>query len=580
MTLFTDLQATLALTQQERYKAALKSARAGMRRHKKHPDFPNFAAVALCSLGKKREAIPLYQKALALDPQFHKARRNLGMALVDIDQDEKAIKVLTKAVKNDPKDERSWMHLALAKRNLGDFEGAMEAVAKVLAISPQKEDALMLNADILDKADHISAALDAGRKALKIVPSNMVLLKLTAKLLSAQGMTDEALSLRHQAVALNPQRTDTLKALATQLLNLGRQEECRQVSLNVLKLDPTSFGSMEQLSLFQTKEQNAELRETLLSALAATKPQGPGRTSILFALAHIDRRAGETSSADGYYAQANRETALLTPYDGDQQALLTNNIISRYPGPMISESQTFPDPRPIYVVGLPRSGTTLTEVTLGAHPDVTPLGERKISKALATAFLNDLPLGPNELKELVDRQQENLPPLPADTRAYVDKMPENYRYIGVLKSAFGNARFINLRRDPRDVALSQWHGHFEKGAITYSYDLKAMAHQFNLYAEIMAHWHKVMPGEILDLSYEDLVSDIETSTKNIAEHCGLDWTPSMAQPHKHAGQVRTMSLHQVRQPVHSRSVRKWVKYEEMLAPFVAELDPNLWPEIR
>jgi hypothetical protein len=211
---------------------------------------------------------------------------------------------------------------------------------------------------------------------------------------------------------------------------------------------------------------------------------------------------------------------------------------------------------------------------------VVPLGERRISKALVSALINDLPFGSNELKELADLQQENLPPLPADTRAYVDKMPENYRYIGALKSAFGNARFINLRRDPRDVALSQWHGHFKSGSITYSYDLKAMAHKFNLYAEVMAHWHKIMPGEILDMPYEDLVGDIETSTKKMAGHCGLDWTPSMAQPHKHAGQVRTMSVHQVRQPVHKRSVRKWVKYEEMLAPFVSELDPNLWPEIR
>ncbi|NRB18164.1 MAG: sulfotransferase [Rhodobacteraceae bacterium] len=580
MTLITDIQLTLDLAKQGRYKVALKSARAGMRRHKKHPFFLNIAAVCLCTMDKKREAVPLYQKALSLDPNFHDARRNLGMALVSINQNEKAIKVLTKAVQNDPQDGESWRHIALARRNLGDDENAQKDAARALEIDPQNEDAQKLLADALERSDCISAALESGRNALKISPSSIDLLELTASLLSYQCITDEALSLRQKAATLAPQNIKALIPLATQLLTMGQQSEARSVCLNVLEISPTSYGTMEQLSQFQTKEQNAELRNTALKALASASPEDPNRTRLKFAMAHIDRQAGENSSAEHYYAQANREVAKETPYNSVKEAETHKKIISRYSGPVRAENQDLPDPRPIYVVGLPRSGTTLTEVTLGAHPDVIPLGERKISKALTLAFLNDLPLGPSELKELADRQQENLPPLPAGTRAYVDKMPENHRYIGALKSAFGNARFINLRRDPRDVALSQWQGHFKSGAITYSYDLKAMAHKFNLYAEIMAHWHKIMPGEILDLPYEDLVTDIETSTKNIAEHCGLDWTPSMAQPHKHAGQVRTMSLHQVRQPVHSRSVRKWVKYEEMLAPFVAELDPNLWPEIR
>ena len=337
---------------------------------------------------------------------------------------------------------------------------------------------------------------------------------------------------------------------------------------------------MEELSLFQTKEQNAELRNTALKALDNSSLQASNRAYLYFTLAHIDRQAGDVSSAENYYVRANREVAKKTPYDAARETNVHQNIISRYSGPVLVGNQDPPDPRPIYVVGLPRSGTTLTETTLGVHPNVAPLGERRLSKILLSTFQDDLPFSADEQKKFAELQQENLPPLPSDTLAYVDKMPENHRYIGPLKSAFGNARFINLRRDPRDVALSQWHSHFTSGSITYSYDLKAIAHKFNLYAEIMAHWHKVMPGEILDVPYEDLVSDIDTSTKKIAEHCGLDWTPSMAQPHKHAGQVRTMSLHQVRQPVHNKSVNKWIQHEEMLAPFVAELDPGLWPEIR
>lgn len=577
MTLFADLQSTLALAQQGQYKAAIKSARAGMRKHKKHPAFPNFAAVSLCAIGKEREAVPLYQKALKLDPQFHDARRNLGMALAAIKQPQKAILVLTKAVKNNPNDSASWLYMAVAKLSLDDLENAQNDVAKALEIAPNDEDALTLNVDILEKSGRISAALAAGQDALKRAPHCLSLINLTAGLLSYQGQYDDALAARQRAVALAPQNVEALIALANQLLELGDQPEAHAVLLKVLDLLPAHPEALEQLSTFQTKEQNAVMQKTVLSALSRCQGKDTNRSKLLFSLAHIDRQAGDALAAAEHYVQANREVASFTPYDRAEQKTLDRNLTARYPSPMQTSLSSHPDPRPIYVVGLPRSGTTLTETILGAHPDVAPLGERRLNPELKPTFLNDLPFDPKAFAEL---QHENLPPLPDGTRAFVDKWPENHRYIGVLKSAFGNAHFINLRRDPRDVALSQWQGHFSEGAIPYSYDLQAMAHRFNLYAEIMAHWHKIMPGEILDMPYEDLVGDIETSSKKMASHCGLEWTPSMTEPHKHAGQVRTMSLHQVRQPVHSRSVRKWVRHEEMLAPFVAELDPNLWPEIR
>ena len=136
-----------------------------------------------------------------------------------------------------------------------------------------------------------------------------------------------------------------------------------------------------------------------------------------------------------------------------------------------------------------------------------------------------------------------------------------------------------MRRDPRDIALSMWRGRFTGRALDYTYDQQAMARRFNTYARMMAHWHKVLPGQVLDLSYEEMVSDIDSASRTLADWCGLEWDAAMARPNESAGQVLTMSAAQIRQPVHQRSVGGWKAHETMLGDFIDGLDPALWPEI-
>ena len=124
-----------------------------------------------------------------------------------------------------------------------------------------------------------------------------------------------------------------------------------------------------------------------------------------------------------------------------------------------------------------------------------------------------------------------------------------------------------------------WRAHFSGRALSYTYDLQAMAGRFNGYARMMAHWHRVFPGQILDLPYEDMVADVEAASRKLAEFCGLDWTAAMARPDLAAEQVLTLSASQLRQPVHTRSVGGWRKHAETLQPFIAGLDPGLWPQV-
>jgi hypothetical protein len=211
---------------------------------------------------------------------------------------------------------------------------------------------------------------------------------------------------------------------------------------------------------------------------------------------------------------------------------------------------------------------------------VAPLGERAAAGILLKPLIDaDLPFAAEAVAAFRAGDRRLLPELADGTTAYVDKMPENHRLVGFLKTAYPAARVINLRRDPRDIALSMWRGHFSGTALSYTYDLQAMAHRFNLYAETMAHWHAVCPEGLMDLSYEAMARDVEATSRTLAAFCGLDWTPAMARPDLSEAQVLTLSATQLRQPVHTRSIGKWRAHAEMLKPFVDGLDPALWPEL-
>lgn len=579
MSLQIDIQKITSLLQQGQFKPALKAAKIAMKRHKSHPVFPNLAAVALSALRKEREAVPYYQKALKLDANFHEARRNLGIALLAINQNEAAIKALSRCVEGNAEDVAALVCLSRAQRACGYFDAARHTLDQAARLSPNTPDILRQQAELLEEQGEIRAAIEQLERIHEIEPTNMKALFSLADLLIYQTETDRVLLVLRKALEQEPQNTRALGRLAAQLLAMGQREEGLEVLLSILEIDPADAVAWEQISIVQQKDQPPEIASRIDAALEATPVRTLNHAILKFARANLSRSLDGPEISDPLYVQANAEIAALKPYDRREQQNLNCETIRRFASVLPSNPQQSPSPRPIFITGLPRSGTTLAEAVLAAHPEVVSLGERRIDNQMVAALEKGQALDTAQIERLSQVTRENLPDLAKEARFYVDKMPENHRFIGILAQAFPDAAFINMTRDPRDIALSQWHALFGDGAITYSYDLNAMAHRFNLYAEIMQHWHNIMPGRILDLNYEELVADISTSSKSMAKHCGLDWQPEMATPHRNIGQVLTVSREQVREPVHNRSVKKWVKHQHLLTPFIDGLDKGLWTEI-
>jgi hypothetical protein len=236
--------------------------------------------------------------------------------------------------------------------------------------------------------------------------------------------------------------------------------------------------------------------------------------------------------------------------------------------------------RPVFIVGLPRSGTTLTEQILASHSQVFGAGEvsftREDFKMLAGETLDRDHvfeqlgrLDAATVQRLADCHLQKLHALNATAARVVDKMPENFQYLGLLAALFPKAKFIHCRRDLRDVAVSCWSTNFRE--VRWSNDLEHIASRFKDYLRLMQHWRRVLPVPLLEVGYEDTVADLEGVARRLVAWCGLEWEPACLAFHQAAGPVRTASAVDVRQPIFTRSVARWKNYEASLGSLFAQL---------
>ena len=560
----------------------MKAAKIAGNRHKTHPAFPNIIGISLCGIGRQREAIGYFKKALSLDPAFHDARKNLAQTLVVLDQPDTALKLLARLVADIPKDTTAWYLLGQTEMKLGHAQQALDAATKSIDLNPRQPHCLNLRALVWDSLGDTDAALRDFEAALRLNPDDVEVLANISLPLARQTRHQEAMQAARHAVELAPHHVAARLRLAGQLAAMGQREPAIHEYHQVLAVAPGNGDAIESLAALQDDEQNQALAPIARAALKKAPRKSPARAALGFALAQIARQSKDTAAEAQYLADANHEMAGFLSYNAEADSVLNASILAQFPRSLERSEPTNkdPGPTPIFVVGLPRSGTTLTESILGAHPDVKALGERNVVGSLLSGVIQRGQLfGPDDVAKFLEQYQERLPDLPEGTIAYVDKMPENYRLVGFIKSAFPNCRVVNLRRDPRDVALSMWRGRFTGTALSYTYDLAGMAHRFNLYAQTMAHWNALFPGEILEIRYEDLVADVATASQTLATFCDLDWVASMARPDLNQDQILTLSASQLRQPVHDRSVGKWRQQQELLTPFINRLDPALWPDL-
>lgn len=576
----SDLQAAVAYLNRGQSKKALQAAKAAMRKMPRSPFPHNLAGLAATSMGKHLEAAKHFQAAAKADPNFVEARRNLAQALIAEDRIEQATAVLKSILAKNPTDAGSHYMLAQCAMSENRIEDAEQSAREAI----EHDSGLAVSHNLLGAVQEIRGDLNGAiisfENALKTDPRNVEYLINASKPLARQLRLDDALKAMNAATKIAPDHIDAHLRLGQLLMWSGRTSEAIDRFWRVLDIDAKNSVALERLSELLGPEDKQALGPLIKNALENTPNRATSdRCCLHFAQAQLARNASDIAGEIKALAQANKTTSINAPYDREAETSLETLMRKSFPEPILETKAARDGPVPIFVIGLPRSGTTLTEAILGAHSDVLPLGEViSTERLLAELLAKDQIVDESDIAEFRERDTAYLPEMPPGTRAYVDKMPENARLLGVLKASYPNCKVINLIRDPRDVALSMWRGHFAGRLLGYTSDLSAMAQHFNSHARMVEYWHSIFPGQIFDLRYEELVQNVAEQSAEIAAYCELDWQEIMTRPHESVSLIMTLSTNQVRKPVSTSSVGAWRRYADVLAPMIEGLDMSLWED--
>lgn len=572
-------RAALDLLKNGNFKAALKATRAGATRDPRSAIFPNVIGIALCGLGKHADSLPHFERALHLNPAFDEAHRNIAQTLLTLGRPQRALKHLGLLARKGRGDADTTYLMARALWETGDTAGAMAAAERSIVAAPRNPRAYFLMAQMREMTEGPLAAIAEYDRLLGIAPNDPEAMLRKSLPLARTGAHAQALALVRTAVSIRPKHAATLLRYATMLNEIGDIAAARQTLQTILADEPAHALAMSNLVHLQDEKANKALFPALQTVFRKSQKGSENQIAAGFALARIARQQDDADGEARWLAKANALEAARVPYDPARDRQMHHDMAARFPTPFPPAPDcAAPDRVPVFVVGLPRSGTSLTEAMLGNHPDIVGLGELAAAGYAVQKVLEGP--APFDAETFAHTYLAALPALPEGVSAFVDKMPENYRILGFLLGAFPQARIIHMRRDPRDVALSMWRTRFAGTALSYTSDLSHIALRMNLYAEMMQHWQRILPGRILGIDYAALVSDPLQGTRDMAAFIGLPWHADMVRPEDNKAPVQTASVNQVREPVHSRALGRWKSRRDVLAPFVAALDPALWPDLR
>ena len=482
-----------------------------------------------------------------------------------------------------PNDPNALHLLGLVAERKGDLDTAALLIGRVADAHPDFAPAQHNLGNVLTALGRPVEAEASFRRALRLSPGLAAAHLGLGTVLQAQERLDEAIACYRRAIAADPMSADAYNNLGSALEAQGDFDAAAAEYERALAADPGHALTHMNLVAARRVQADDEIIPRL-EALTAEDGRPPADRMLLhYALGKCFDDTGDADRAFRHVRQANEIQGRARPFDMADHACKTGLIIDTFTPELFAAKADIgdPDARPIFIVGMPRSGTTLVEQILASHPRVRAGGERRFVTDLVNGFSTRTGIAepyPAGVAMIDD------PTAARVTRAYLDgvgadcgdgvrvtdKMPQNFRHLGLIALLFPRAVVIHCRRDPLDVGLSCYFQNFEK--LPFTNDLDTLGRFIRDYERLMAHWRAVLPLEILDLPYENLVADTEAVTRRIVAVCGLAWNDACLDFHRTERTVTTASLWQVRQPVYTSSVGRWRRYEDHLAPLRAALD--------
>jgi len=546
-------------------------------------------AVALHRAGRFAEAVTLYRRIIRREPDLPEVHDNLAAALAALGRLSEAAASCRCASELDPDKPQVWCRWGAALAGLGRFAEAEEKLRRAILLDRDFAEAHCQLGNALRQSGRLDAAEEMLRRAVALDPNRAEAHAGLGDVLLDRGEPREAAAAFGKAIALKPDFAGAHNNLSLALKEAGRLDEARHAAEAAIRLAPRRaayYANLAEVRTFTADDPYVAVLEALAqdASLAADE-----RVHLHFALAKAYDDIGRPEDAFTQLLAGNGRKRRAIDYDEAAalarmertRALFTPDFIAARQGG--GEATRLP----VFILGMPRSGTTLVEQILASHPHVAGAGEVKLFDQ-AVAALRDLApaaaagsgtypemvadMGPEHFRLLGAIYAERLARLAPGALRITDKMLSNFIYAGLIHLALPHAAIIHVVRDPVDTCVSCFAKLFVEGQ-AYSYDLAELGRYYARYRSLMAHWRRVLPpSQMLEVRYEDVVGDLDGAARRIVAHCGLAWDARCLDFHRTERAVRTASAAQVRRPIYRDSVARWRKYERFLAPLLAALD--------
>jgi tetratricopeptide (TPR) repeat protein len=558
-------------------------------------------------LGELSEAEELYRKATHAAPDFIDAHNNLAIVLIDQLKHEEAITSIKFALVIDPNQSQAYSSLATALHETGQLKEAEKAARKALTLNPDSSEARIDLADILAASDRFSEAETLLTEAMELIPDSPRLYIKLSSVLERANRTDDAIESIDKAIEISPQMPETYHrkgmiyymsnqvdkalesldkclslnpnsptalALKSEILqtagDMKQAEEVARQGLDIAPNIPFLYFTLGKIKKFTADDPDLKKMQELVENVQIYG--NVQATSLHFALFKAYEDIGDYTAAFEHLKQANDLKRSSVYFDRTMQNTIFTQVKKTYDKKFMSkfEGKGCTDDAPIFIVGMPRSGTTLTEQIISSHPEVYGAGELFYLTSVEQSFGAVTEENCEEMGKAYIEHVRNISDESKTARYFTDKMPGNFIRMGQIVAAMPNAKIIHCRRNPMDTCLSCFKQLFARGQY-WSYNLEEMVENYTQYIDMMNHWRETMPDRFIEINYEDTVTDFENQARKLIDYVGLEWDDACLTPHKSKRAILTASKGQVRKPIYKTSIESWRRYEEQLQPLAKPL---------
>ncbi|MEZ5845214.1 MAG: sulfotransferase [Geminicoccaceae bacterium] len=578
-----ESRALLDLFNKRRFEEAIAEADRFIRRWPGHAFGYKLAGSACCELARFAEARSWLNRAIERNPADGETFGNLGVALFQLEDFDGAKEALLEALKTRADDASLHARLGYVYFRQKRYEIARHVLERSLALDPDRADTHKIMGDTLKPLKEPELAIAHLERALELRPGNWQAMMNLAVLYDDTDRTDLALTLYDEVFRIHPNARGLLANRGNSLLKKGRFNEALESFDRTLETDPLNAEAFRQLAIAGRIRPDDSITAAMAERFADDRVDIAERVLIGFGLGNIYGRAGEHERAFAAYDRANRLHRTTVSYDPGNDAASMERIAAICTRDYFAGTahEGLEDASPVFVIGMPRSGSTLVEQIISAHPDVAGAGEVLFMQKLVTAlsreslrpFPDTLTMFKEDTASILARRYLAMlhERVGTDSRWITDKLLYNFLYIGLIQRMFPRASIVHVRRNPLDACLSMYFLKFAVGQ-DYSYDLAELGGYYRLYEKLMAHWQQVLPGRILDVNYEDVVADIEGETRRMLDHCGIPFDPACLEFHKSRRDVSTASNAQVREKLYTRAISRSDPYRPWLGPLIGALE--------